>query len=145
MIEKARKFARKAHKGQFDKEGREYFTHVETVAAHCTHEKAKIVAYLHDTLEYTNTTKEDLIREFTQEIADLVDTLTHKETETYMEYIERVSGNPITIEVKLADLRHNMDLTRKQEITEKDIEHLKEKYVPAYNLLSKRSRKDSIT
>ena len=61
-----------------------------------------------------------------------------------MEYIERVSGNSIAREVKLADLRHNMDLTRKQEITEKDIEHLKKKYVPAYNLLSKRSNEDSI-
>ena len=91
---------------------------------------------LHDIVEDTHFTFEDLLREgIPAEIVDAVRCLTKIENETYDMFIERVKTNPIAIAVKLNDLRDNMDITRLPEITDKDIARLC-KYHRAYSELS---------
>ena len=115
-----------------DKAGKPYLDHLYAVAGNFTKDnKLFIVALLHDVIEDTDTTKEDIEREFGAEIAELVDLLTHKENEPYESYIERISTNYEASEVKKADLRHNMSIWRLKEFTDKDIDRLK-KYHKAY-------------
>ena len=92
-----------------------------------TDEKEKILALLHDTVEDTNVTNDDIRNEFGNTIADALDCLTHREGESYDSYIDRVCTNPLAIDVKLADLHNNMDLSRIQNPTDKDLARV-EKY-----------------
>ena len=135
MVGKAREFAIRKHSGQVDKAGVEYWKHPEFVASQLEDEKLKCVGWLHDVLEDTETTEEELRKEFGNEIADLVDILTHKDGEGYYEYVDRVAKNSEAKKVKLADIKHNMDLSRLPEVTEKDIERIK-KYKKALLLLN---------
>ena len=81
------------------------------------------------------------MREFgiDEDAIELIDTLTHKEGMSYMEYITEISYDLIATEVKLADLKCNMDLSRlNRKVTNKDLERNK-KYMKAYYfLLSKK-------
>lgn len=135
LILKAFEFMYAKHQGQVDKTGAPYYLHPLKVASFVSTEEAAIVALLHDTLEDTDTTKEEIAELFGNEVADRVELVTHQKADSYMEYVKKAGSDPITREVKLADLRHNMDLTRFPVITEKEIKRLTEKYVPAYNYL----------
>ena len=110
----------RAHDGQYDKGGSPYILHPLAVAKQVSGEKEKILALLHDTVEDTNVTNDDIRREFGNTIADALDCLTHRKGESYDEYIDRVCANPLAIDVKLADLHNNMDLSRIPRPTEKD-------------------------
>lgn len=90
----------------------------------------KAVAYLHDVLEDTNVTVDELRNMFSNEIVDGVITLTHRKDESYFEYISRVSTSKLAKKVKAADLLHNLDITRIKEPTKTDYERL-EKYKKA--------------
>lgn len=74
--------------------------------------KAATVAMLHDIVEDTDTTLEDLKYQFSQEILDAVDHMTHRKGEKYADYIGRVSVNDLARAVKIADLQDNMNITR---------------------------------
>ena len=87
----------------------------------------KAVAYLHDVLEDTNVTMDELRKMFPNEIVDGVITLTHRKDESYFEYISRVSTSKLAKKVKVADLLHNLDITRIKEPTKQDYTRL-EKY-----------------
>lgn len=131
MLEKARKIAEKAHAGQRDKGGNPYILHPIRVMERCETELEKITAVLHDVLEDSEYTLEDLRKEgFADEILEALICLTHLEGEGYMEYIERVCKNPLATRVKYADLQDNMDLSRILHPTEKDYARL-EKYKKA--------------
>ena len=134
-IEKALRIARKAHAGQIDKAGCEYINHPIHVADSVDTEDEKIVAYLHDVVEDTSVTIEDLASEgFSETIIQAIATITKKKHESYGHYIKRVAENPLARKVKIADLKHNSDLTRLQKITEKDIARVK-KYQKCLNYL----------
>ena len=90
----------------------------------------KAVAYLHDVLEDTNVTMDELRKMFPNEIVDGVLTLTHRKDESYFEYISRVSTSKLAKKVKAADLLHNLDITRIKEPTKQDYQRL-EKYKKA--------------
>ncbi len=134
--EKAYKIAKKAHLGQVDKAGEDYIKHPEKVASFVKTDEEKAVAYLHDVIEDTELTLEDLYEYgFSKEILEAVDIITKKRGEDYQSYLNSVKKNKLARAVKLADLRHNSDLTRFTEVTEKDIKR-KEKYQKAIDFLN---------
>lgn len=102
----ALEIAIKAHKGQVDKERVDYIKHPLKVACMVTSEKAKIVALLHDVIEDSEYTLEDLRNsDFTEEIVDAVSVLTKPKNMSYNDYLNRVKGNRLARQVKLADLQ----------------------------------------
>lgn len=126
LTKKAMKIAYEAHKGQLDKAGAPYIYHVMYVADRMQDEVRTIVAILHDVVEDTKWTLQDL-GFFGAEVVEALALLTHDDDVPYSEYIEKLSENPISRDVKIVDLEHNSDLTRLNEITTKDIKRA-EKY-----------------
>ena len=104
------------HKNQTDKAGNPYILHPLHVMENVNSKEGKIVAILHDIIEDTDVTLQDLSKEFSPE------------------YIKNLSSNPLAKEVKLSDLEHNMDLKRLPTLEEKDLERNR-KYQIAYHYL----------
>ena len=137
-IERAIEIAVLAHKGQKDKSGVEYILHPLRVMERGKTEVEKICGVLHDVVEDSDWTIEDLINEgFSEEVISVIKCLT-KETdnEDYDEFIERIAKDPIATKVKLNDLLDNMDITRLNELSEQDLHRLN-KYLRAYKKLNK--------
>ncbi len=130
----ASKIAYEAHKNQFDKAGVPYIFHPIHIAEGMTTEITCIVALLHDVVEDSNMTLDDLSKYFDSMVIEALRVLTKKNDDNYEEYIKRVKTNEIATRVKLKDLEHNMDLTRLDEVTEDDIKR-KEKYEDAISYL----------
>lgn len=109
MVAKARAWAIKAHAGQKDKAGKDYFrAHVAAVAERVKGDPvAETVAFLHDTVEDTSITIEDIRTGFPKEVADAVSALTHSKGISYAEYLWHIQQNSIAAKVKLSDLRSN--------------------------------------
>ena len=133
--EEARKFAEIAHEGQFDRGGVPYIEHPKAVASRLGGEVEKIVAWLHDVVEDTEVTVDELRELFGDEVADAVAILSRNKNEPYMDYIRKIKSNEIARKVKMADLSHNMDVSRLPIITDADWKRV-EKYKKAYELLS---------
>ncbi len=113
MIAKALEIAYKSHKEQVDKGGNPYILHPIRVALHCEKEEEKIVALLHDVIEDTDVTIEDLRTEgFGQDILDAIAALSKADGEGYEQFIQRVAQNSLATRVKIQDLKDNMDITR---------------------------------
>lgn len=124
-----------AHKEQTDKSGMPYVFHPFHLAEQMETEEATIVALLHDVVEDTEYTIDDLAAMgFDKAITDALALLTHADTMEYMDYVRLIKSNPIAKAVKLADLRHNSDLSRLDRIDEKALAR-KEKYQRAIALL----------
>lgn len=124
-----------AHEGAKDLAGQPYYCHVSRVAHNFGQNNYGIVAYLHDVVEDTNWTLDQLREKgFSSEIVEAVDAITRRKGEVYMDYINRCARNTIAIHVKLADLTDNMNISRLPELTDKDIARLR-KYQKAYHLL----------
>lgn len=132
----AQAIATKAHRGQVDKAGVDYINHPATVAASVATDEEKAVAWLHDVVEDTSTTLDDLRSVgLSEEIVGAVDAMTHREDEEYLtEYIPRIKANALARSVKLADLAHNMDTSRLGTLTGKDKSRLA-KYAEAKRIL----------
>ena len=126
-----------AHKGQTDKVGVEYINHPLTVASLCKTEDERVVALLHDVVEDTNITLNDLSIFFEPKIIEALKLLTHTDDEPYLEYIAKIKENNLSKTVKIADLTHNMDLSRMKTPTSKDYDRVENKYKPAMELLKK--------
>ena len=133
--ELALQIAQKAHVGQVDKAGKDYILHPITVSSYMDTDTEKAIAYLHDVLEDTNVTADDLRTIFSNEIVDTVIILTHRKDESYFEYIQRVSKSNLAKKIKVADFLHNLDITRIKEPTKSDYERL-EKYKKAILFLT---------
>lgn len=131
----ALKLCFEAHKEQMDKSGLPYVFHPFHLAEQMTDETSTIVALLHDVVEDTDYTFED-VREmgFDEEVIEALRLLTHTEQLPYMEYIANLKHNSIARAVKLADLSHNSDLSRLEVVDEKMKERLK-KYKEAMAFL----------
>jgi (p)ppGpp synthase/HD superfamily hydrolase len=115
------KLAEQAHKGQKDKAGNDYIHHPIYVAEQMETDVEKAVAYLHDVVEDTHITLSDLQdMGFPKEIVDAVDAVTKRSGEAYDDYIKRVVQNPIAKKVKIADMKHNSDISRFKSPTEED-------------------------
>ena len=109
---RAMNLAYNAHHGQFDKGGVPYIFHPIHLAESMDDEISTCVALLHDTVEDTDVTLEELAREFPKEVVEAVALLTHDENVEYFDYVRMIKTNPIATKVKLADLSHNGDPKR---------------------------------
>lgn len=113
------------HEGQTDKGGRPYIFHPLRLMLKALTEDEQIVAVLHDTIEDTDLTLDDLRRDgFSSEIVEAVDRLSRRDDETYHEFILRIKENRLAARVKILDLQDNMDLTRIKKPSEKDQKRL---------------------
>ncbi len=114
---KALKLCFEAHKDQTDKSGLPYVFHPFHLAEQMPDEDTTVVALLHDVVEDTEYTLDDLQRMgFGEKVMDALALMTHDDVVPYMEYVERLKDNSLARTVKLADLRHNSDLTRLDEV-----------------------------
>jgi (p)ppGpp synthase/HD superfamily hydrolase len=113
LTKKALKISFNAHKDQVDKTGVPYVFHPFHLAEQMDDEASTCVALLHDVVEDTDYTFDDLRNEgFTKEIIDAIKLLTHDPSVPYLDYINMIKENVISTKVKLADLKHNSDLSR---------------------------------
>lgn len=136
LFDKAVEIATKAHEGQTDKSGKPYIGHVMRVSLGCKTQKSKVIALLHDVIEDTPITPDELKAEgIPTDIVEAVLTLSRRQDEPYEEYINRVVPHPLCCEVKIADLEDNMDIRRLTEIGESDVIRLK-KYHKAWKTLT---------
>lgn len=135
LTKKALRISFNAHKNQVDKSGMPYVYHPFHVAEQMDDETSTIVALLHDVVEDTDYTLDDL-REmgFSEEVCQALDLLTHREGVPYMDYVRNIKSNPVAVKVKLADLAHNSDRTRFDHMTEFDYKR-EEKYRAAVRIL----------
>lgn len=135
-LERAIRIAAKAHKGQTDKYDEPYLLHVLRVMGAGQTDEERIVGALHDVVEDSEWTYDDLRKEgFSERILAAVECLTKRgDDEDYNLFIDRIRKNPLAIRVKLNDLRDNMDIRRMKEVKEKDVKRLN-KYLKAYKLL----------
>ncbi|MCH3942726.1 MAG: hypothetical protein LKE37_03335 [Atopobiaceae bacterium] len=133
---RARGIAARAHAGQVDKAGADYLGHPAHVASLVATDEERACAWLHDVVEDTPTTLDDLRRAGIPDgVVAAVDAMTHRPGEGYLaDYVPRVCEDAIAREVKLADLSHNMDLSRLPEVTPRDLGRV-ERYRAARRLL----------
>ena len=136
LYDRALQIAFRAHEGQKDKSGHDYIMHPIRGAERCKNPRAKIVALLHDTIEDTNVTVNDLRKQgFPEEIIEGILSVTKQMGETYEAFVRRAAENPIGREVKIADLEDNMDIRRLAVLTDEDVARLR-KYLKAWQLLN---------
>ena len=132
---KALKLCFEAHKDQVDKSGLPYVFHPFHLAEQMQDENTTIVALLHDVVEDTDYTLDDLrAMGFGDEVIEALSYMTHDPAVPYMEYVARIRENDIARRVKLADLRHNSDITRLDSIDQKALDRVA-KYAQAIRLL----------
>lgn len=117
-----------AHIGQVDKAFVPYIYHPIHVAEQMEDEVTCIAALLHDVVEDTEVTFTDLEKEFPKETIDILRLLTHDKNTDYMEYIEKIKSNKLAVKVKIADIKHNMDKSRLDEVDEKALKVLEETF-----------------
>ncbi|HAE51926.1 MAG TPA: GTP pyrophosphokinase [Ruminococcus sp.] len=136
---KAMHIAYDAHSGQTDKNGMPYIFHPFHLAEQMHTESEICTALLHDVAEDTDITIEKLAEDFPEEITDALKLLTHDKNIDYFDYVREIKTNPIARKVKLADLKHNSDLSRMTASgivpSEKDIKR-REKYLKAIEILN---------
>lgn len=131
LTKKALKTAYEAHKDQLDKSDLPYVFHPFHLAELMDDEYSTCVALLHDVVEDSNYTIEDLERHgFPSDVIEAIKLLTHSKDLPYFDYINKVKSNSLAIRVKIADLNHNSDTSRLNEISEDDLKRI-EKYKKA--------------
>ncbi|PTQ83834.1 HD domain-containing protein [Trichococcus patagoniensis] len=136
LEELAFEIAKEAHAGQKDKAGLDYILHPLQVAAMVATDEEKAVALLHDIIEDTDVTASVLLAKgLPVAVVEAVEALTKKHDQDYADYLAGVKMNGLATSVKLADLKHNSDLSRLVKITQKDRERA-EKYRKAITYLS---------
>lgn len=137
LTKKAMKIAYEAHHGQTDHGGVPYVFHPFHLAEQMTDEYSTCVALLHDVVEDTSVTLEDLAKEFPKEVIDAVELLTHDSDVPYLDYVRMIKTNPIARTVKLADLTHNSDRTRLETDIKDEaaIRRYETKYSKAFEIL----------
>ena len=135
LTKKAMKICFAAHKEQVDKSGSPYVFHPFHLAEQMQTEETTVAALLHDVVEDTDYTFEDLEKlGFGGEIIAALRLLTHDDDTPYMEYVAALKSNPIARAVKLADLKHNSDTTRLDSMDDRMRARF-EKYKKAIELL----------
>jgi (p)ppGpp synthase/HD superfamily hydrolase len=131
-LDRAIEIAAAAHAGQKNKDGDPYILHPIRIMMRVDGMKAKMAGILHDVVEDTSCTLDQLRAEgFPEDVLAAVDALTHREGEDYFEYVARAGADPIARRVKLADLEDNMNVMRLAEVRDKDLERVR-KYHKAW-------------
>lgn len=119
LTKKALKLCFDAHKDQVDKTDMPYVFHPFHLAEQMTDEISTVCALLHDVIEDTDYTFDDLIgMGFPKRVIEVLSLLTHDQAVPYMDYVKGISVDPVAKQVKLADLRHNSDLSRMDSVDE---------------------------
>lgn len=138
LIDRAQSIATAAHEGQTDKAGAPYIDHPRRVAIRvCDYapkgrtEVAQAVAWLHDVVEDSNITLQDLAQEFPPEVVAAVEAITHRPLEAREDYYQRVAANDLARAVKLADIEDNSDPARLQLLDNDTCQRLQDKYAKA--------------
>ena len=137
ILDRAKEIAKAAHEGQVDKAGKPYIEHPMRVMKMGKTVEEKIAGVLHDVVEDSEWTFEMLEKEgIPKDVMDALRCVTKlSEDEDYDHFIARVKTNPLAVKVKLNDLKDNMDITRLDQVTEKDLARLN-KYIRAYKQLT---------
>lgn len=144
LTAKAMVLAYDKHKNQLDKSKIPYIYHPIHIAEKMDDEASTIVALLHDVLEDTNTTIDELKKyNFSKEVLEALVVITKLEDEDYFSYINRVKMNKLARKVKLADLKHNSDIKRIINPTEKDRLRV-EKYLKALSILKQENINETV-
>jgi len=134
--QKALEVATAAHDGYTDKVGVAYIQHPLAVAAAVEGTQEKIVALLHDVVEDTEVTLDDLRGHgFDEIIIAAVDAITKRKGEPLEDYLARVKANPVALAVKFADIQHNMLPERHQKLSSETKKRLHVKYDHALRFL----------
>lgn len=145
MLSKAILLASECHYNQYDKGGKPYILHPLRLMNKMDQGDYELMAtaVLHDVVEDCEDMSIEVLRNegMSERILTALELLTHKEEDTYQEYIEKISRNIDAIEVKMADLEDNSDITRLKGLREKDLKRL-EKYHKSYTFL--KETKESI-
>lgn len=133
--------ASNAHQGQFDRGGNPYILHCLTVMhkVKSSDPVLKQIAVMHDLIEDCDEWSLTTLKSegFSQRVLDALSLLTHADEVSYDAYIQAIATNVDAIRVKLADLRHNSDLTRLKGLSDKDFERM-QKYQRAYVFLKQK-------
>ena len=137
LTNKAMQIAYAAHHGQVDYNGIPYILHPVHLAEAMDDEISCCAALLHDVVEDTTVTMEDLAKEFPRDVIDVLKLLTHQEGTDYFDYVRSIKANPIAVKVKLADIAHNSDQTRcvGSDLTEEQLSYFQQKYQKAKGIL----------
>lgn len=137
LTKKAMNLAYEAHHGQLDKSGTPYIFHPIHLAEQMEDEYSCCAALLHDVVEDTAVTLEDLRKDFPEEVVEAVRLLTHEKSVPDEEYLLAIRENPIARKVKLADNAHNADQTRSvgADIPEEKLARWRVKYARARAIL----------
>ena len=136
LTKKALKLSFEAHKNQVDKTGMPYIFHPFHLAEQMTDEISTVCALLHDVVEDTEYTFDDIKKMgFPQQVIEVLRLLTHDNAVPYEDYVKKIKENPIAIKVKLADLSHNSDLSRLDVVDSTALQRY-EKYQNAIKILS---------
>ena len=132
----AMEIAYAAHHGQRDKGGAPYVFHPFHLAEQMATEVEATAALLHDVVEDTEWTFEGLLEAgISEEVVEVLRFLTHPEGEPYLDYVRRLLPNPVARKIKLADIRHNSDMSRLPEEDAGKKAYFQEKYREAIRLL----------
>ena len=135
LTKKALKLCFEAHKNQTDKSGLPYVFHPFHLAESMDDEICCVCALLHDVVEDTDITFEDLCdMGFPREVIEPLKLLTHSPEVAYMDYVRQIATNPTARKVKIADLLHNSDVSRYDVMDERAVKRL-EKYKAALDFL----------
>ena len=136
LTKKALRLCFDCHKDQVDKTGLPYVFHPFHLAEQMTDEISTVCALLHDVVEDTEYTLEDLATMgFPPEVIEVLGLLTHAPDVPYMDYVRAIKTNEVARRVKLADLAHNSDLSRLDEVDEYALKR-NEKYKEAREILN---------
>lgn len=137
LTNKAMCIAYQAHHGQVDYNGIPYIFHPIHLAEQMDDEISCCAALLHDVVEDTDVTMQDLAKEFPDEVIQVVKLLTHDDNVPYFDYVREIKKHPVAKKVKLADLTHNSDQTRcvGSDLTEEKLAYWKDKYAKATKIL----------
>ncbi len=141
LIYKALEISSELFKHDTDKGGLPYILHLLYVYRHVYTKEEKVIALLHDVIEDKNVSKNDLLEiGFSSKIVDDIDMLTRKNNTDYISYIDKIvkEASKEALEVKLADLKNNIDLTRILNPTVKDYERVEKRYMPSYEKILNR-------
>jgi len=143
LTNKALVFAYNAHHGQLDYNGIPYIFHPLHLAEQMEDEISCCAALLHDVVEDTAVTMEELAREFPEAVVEVVKLLTHEDSadsinSDYFSYLLPIKAHPIAKKVKLADIAHNSDQSRcvGSDLTQEQLAYWKQKYQKALEILS---------
>ena len=141
LLEKAIRLAAKVHKGQVDRFNNPYILHVMRVMMRGHDNDEKILGALHDVLERSELTEEDIRdRGFPEKVVKGLTHISRLEKETYEEYIDRVLEDSLAARVKLHDLADKMDVSKAYELNDSDIKRFN-RQLAAYRKLDKMVRR----